>query len=91
MLPSLSPLYATPPPLIPATATAPPSLTCLLGSFFFLLSVSRPGRVPNVGGLGLDSVGVQLGPKGRVLVDEYSRTNVPSIWAIGDVTDRVQV
>jgi hypothetical protein len=47
--------------------------------------------VPNTKSLGLEDAGVQLGAKGEVVVDEYSRTNVPSIWAIGDVTDRIQV
>jgi glutathione reductase (NADPH) len=49
------------------------------------------GRAANTEGLGLDNAGVKLGSKGEVLVDEYSRTNVPSIWAIGDVTERIQV
>lgn len=34
---------------------------------------------------------MKLGPKGQIHVDDYSRTNVPSIWAVGDVTDRIQV
>ena len=41
--------------------------------------------------LGLEDVGVVLGAKGEVAVDEYSRSSVPSIWAIGDVTDRLQL
>ncbi len=49
------------------------------------------GRRPYVGGLGLENAGVQLTPEGAVAVDEYSRTNVPHIWAIGDVTDRVNL
>jgi hypothetical protein len=49
------------------------------------------GRVPNTRGLGLEDAGVKLGSKGEVVVDEYSRTNVPSIWAVGDVTNRIQV
>jgi glutathione reductase (NADPH) len=47
------------------------------------------GRVPHTRGLGLEKAGVELGPKGEVCVDELSRTNVPSIYAVGDVTDRV--
>ncbi|WP_339948935.1 glutathione-disulfide reductase [uncultured Albimonas sp.] len=47
------------------------------------------GRHPNTRGVGLEEAGVKLGPKGEVAVDAYSRTSVPSIWAIGDVTDRV--
>ena len=49
------------------------------------------GRVPNVEGLGLAAVGVELGDKGQIKVDDYSRTNVPSIFAVGDVTDRIQL
>lgn len=49
------------------------------------------GRVPNVQGLGLDTVGVALGAKGEVRVDEHYRTNVPSIYAVGDVTGQVQL
>jgi glutathione reductase (NADPH) len=49
------------------------------------------GRVPNSTGLGLEDVGVALGKGGAVIVDEHSRTNVPSIYAVGDVTDRVQL
>ena len=49
------------------------------------------GRQPNTGGLGLETVGVELGERGAVKVDDDYRTNVPSIYAIGDVTDRVQL
>src|SRR5215218_86795 len=49
------------------------------------------GREPNIEGLGLESAGVQLGDKGQIKVDEDNRTSVPSIFAIGDVTDRVQL
>ncbi len=49
------------------------------------------GRVPNTGKMGLDDIGVKLGRKGEILVDEYSQTAVPSIYAIGDVTDRVNL
>ncbi len=47
------------------------------------------GRVPLTEGLGCEAAGVALGSKGEIIVDEWSRTNVPSIWAVGDVTDRV--
>lgn len=47
------------------------------------------GRVPNAAGMGLEDVGVKLGRKGEVAVDQYSATSVPSIYAVGDVTDRV--
>jgi glutathione reductase (NADPH) len=49
------------------------------------------GRMPRTEGLGLDSVGVAQGSDGAVLVDEDYRTNVPSIYAVGDVTARVQL
>jgi glutathione reductase (NADPH) len=49
------------------------------------------GRSPNVEGLGCAAAGVALGEKGEVKVDEDNRTNVPSIYAVGDVTNRVQL
>ncbi len=49
------------------------------------------GRDPNVEGLGLDTVGVQTGKKGEILVDDYSKTSVDYIYAVGDVTNRVQL
>jgi glutathione reductase (NADPH) len=47
------------------------------------------GRNPNVESLNLENAGVELGNKGEVKVDKYSRTNVASIFAVGDVTDRI--
>ena len=49
------------------------------------------GRVPNTAGLGLEEAGVTLGKGGAVMVDDFSQTNVPSIFAVGDVTDRIQL
>jgi len=49
------------------------------------------GRVPNADHLGLEGLGVELGRKGQIVVDDYSQTAVPSIYAIGDVTDRVNL
>ncbi len=49
------------------------------------------GRAPNTGKLGLEKAGVKLGSNGAVVVDDYFRTNVPSIYAIGDVTDRLKL
>ncbi|MGB6118374.1 MAG: glutathione-disulfide reductase [Mesorhizobium sp.] len=49
------------------------------------------GRTPNTEGLGLEAAGVATGPRGGITVDDYSRTNVPSIFAVGDVTDRIQL
>ena len=49
------------------------------------------GRNPNSKGIGLEENGVVLGAKGEIKVDKYSRTNVQNIWAIGDVTDRMNL
>ena len=49
------------------------------------------GRVPNVEGLGLENAGVELGDRGEIKVDRFSKTNVDNIYAVGDVTDRVQL
>nr|DAD37002.1 TPA_asm: hypothetical protein HUJ06_007643 [Nelumbo nucifera] len=49
------------------------------------------GRTPNTKRLNLEAVGVELDGAGAVKVDEYSRTNVPSIWAVGDVTNRINL
>ena len=51
--------------------------------------LNASGRLPNTEGLGLAGIGVDLGKKGEVCVDEASRSTVPSIYAVGDVTDRV--
>ena len=49
------------------------------------------GRRPNIEGFGLDAAGVEIGEKGQIKVDEDNRTSVPSIFAVGDVTDRIQL
>ncbi len=49
------------------------------------------GRVPNTAGLGLDAVGVAQAANGAIIVDADSCSSVPSIYAVGDVTDRVQL
>ncbi|XVF38036.1 hypothetical protein REPUB_Repub20aG0063200 [Reevesia pubescens] len=49
------------------------------------------GRLPNSKRLNLEAVGVELDSTGAVKVDEYSRTNIPSIWAVGDVTNRMNL
>jgi len=49
------------------------------------------GRRPNTHGLGLAEAGVKLHAHGAIEVDEYSRTSVPSIYAVGDVTNRAQL
>jgi glutathione reductase (NADPH) len=49
------------------------------------------GRIPNTENMGLEGVGIELSKTGAIVVDQYSRTNVDNIWAIGDVTHRVQL
>jgi glutathione reductase (NADPH) len=49
------------------------------------------GRLPNTQGLGLERVGVSLGANGRVVVDARSQSSIPAIYAVGDVTDRVNL
>jgi glutathione reductase (NADPH) len=47
------------------------------------------GRDPNSKGMNLEEVGIELGKKGMVVVDEFSKTTVDNVYAIGDVTDRM--
>jgi glutathione reductase (NADPH) len=49
------------------------------------------GRVPNTTGLGLDAAGVTVNERGAIVIDAFSRTSAPGIYALGDVTDRVQL
>jgi len=49
------------------------------------------GRVPNTEGLGLEKAGVQLGERGEIAVDRFSKTSADHIYAVGDVTGRVQL
>ncbi len=49
------------------------------------------GRVPNTKGLGLENAGVKTDERGAIIVDAFSRTSAPGIYALGDVTDRVQL
>ena len=49
------------------------------------------GRRPNIGGLGLQSVGVACGRNGCVAVDDYMKTSLDNIYAVGDVTDRINL
>jgi glutathione reductase (NADPH) len=54
-------------------------------------ALNATGRRPNTAGLGLAESGVQLTEGGAIAVDLDSRSSVPGIWAIGDVTDRVNL
>jgi glutathione reductase (NADPH) len=49
------------------------------------------GRRPNTGGLGLDKVGIAVDQVGAIPVDSYSQTLIPSIYAVGDVTNRANL
>jgi len=49
------------------------------------------GRAPSTKGIGLEKAGVRLDGRGAIVVDEFSRTNVPNIYAVGDVTDRINL
>eukprot|EP01060_Flectonema_neradi_P029741 TRINITY_DN4174_c1_g1_i1.p1 TRINITY_DN4174_c1_g1~~TRINITY_DN4174_c1_g1_i1.p1 ORF type:complete len:476 (+),score=127.52 TRINITY_DN4174_c1_g1_i1:77-1504(+) len=49
------------------------------------------GRKPNIDGLGLDKAGIELTTSGSIKVDDYSKTNIESVYAVGDVTDRMQL
>ena len=49
------------------------------------------GRIPNTQGLGLEKVGIVLDSKGAITVNDYSQTNIESVYAVGDVTNRVNL
>ena len=57
----------------------------------FDLVLYATGRTPNSGGLGLEALGVPLGARGQIMVDSWSQTAVPSVYAVGDVTDRINL
>ena len=57
----------------------------------FDLVLYATGRKPNSGGMGLEGLGVELGSAGQIVVDDYSQTAVPSVFAVGDVTDRINL
>ncbi len=57
----------------------------------FDLVLFATGRKPNTPGLGLEAAGVRLAPDGAVVVDAHSRSSVDSVWAIGDVTNRLNL
>jgi glutathione reductase (NADPH) len=49
------------------------------------------GRKPHTRGLGLETAGVETGPNGEIRVDAWSKTSAPGVWAVGDVTDRINL
>jgi glutathione reductase (NADPH) len=55
------------------------------------LLLAATGRRPNTENLGLDAAGVEVNDKGAIVVDPYSRTTQENIYAVGDVTDRINL
>ena len=49
------------------------------------------GRIPNIENLGLNEIGIKTGKQGNIIVNEFNQTNIKSIYAIGDVTDRINL
>ncbi|PIT68784.1 glutathione-disulfide reductase [Bartonella tribocorum] len=49
------------------------------------------GRIPNTVGLGLEKIGIEVNEFGGIIVDEKMTTNIPHIWAVGDVTGHIQL
>ncbi|MFM8542961.1 MAG: glutathione-disulfide reductase [Chakrabartia sp.] len=49
------------------------------------------GRTPKTSGLGIEAAGVEIDAQGAISVNEYNQSSVPSIYAVGDVTNRVQL
>ncbi len=67
-------------------------VTCTTGAVIETdLVLYATGRAPNTKGLGLEEAGVKLNEGGAVAVDEWSRTSVANIYAVGDVTDRLNL
>lgn len=61
------------------------------GERVFDMVLFATGRDPNARDMGLTEIGVEIGRRGEIVVDEYSQTAVPSVYAIGDVTNRVNL
>ena len=55
------------------------------------LVMAATGRAPNTMGLGLEAIGVELGWNGHIVVDEFSKSSVDKIYAVGDVTHRMNL
>jgi glutathione reductase (NADPH) len=68
------------------TATFSDGVSAPFGAVMF-----ATGRRANVDGLGLETAGVKLTDSGNILVDDYSLTSTPSVYAVGDVTGRAQL
>jgi glutathione reductase (NADPH) len=65
--------------------------TPLGGMFETDLVMYATGRTANTAGIGLEKAGVQVDKAGAIAVDEWSKTTAPNIWAVGDVTDRINL
>jgi len=65
--------------------------TPLGGMFETDLVMYATGRAPNTKGIGLEKAGVQVNKAGAIAVDEWSKTTADNIWAVGDVTDRINL
>jgi glutathione reductase (NADPH) len=76
-----------------ATGGKSPYQVCtpLGGMFETDVVMYATGRAPNTTGIGLEKAGVQLDKAGAIAVDEWSRTTAPNIWAVGDITDRINL
>jgi len=57
----------------------------------FGLILYATGRVPNIGSLALDKAGIKTGKNGAVIIDNNFTTSADSVFALGDVTDRIQL
>jgi glutathione reductase (NADPH) len=55
------------------------------------LVMAATGRVPTTSGFGLQQAGVEVGRNGHIVVDEFSKSSVDNIYAVGDVTDRANL
>lgn len=75
-------------------AECPGGFNCVLrsgGRFETDLVLSAIGREPATWDLGLETAGVRTGARGEIIVDSYSETTAPSVYAVGDVTDRINL
>ncbi|HYC64350.1 MAG TPA: glutathione-disulfide reductase [Reyranellaceae bacterium] len=71
---------------------APYTITTKAGTRFETdLVLYATGRAPNTSDLGLEKAGVQVDKAGAIAVDEWSRTTADNIWAVGDVTNRINL
>lgn len=67
------------------------TLNTQAGTHEFDFVLNATGRSPNTNGLGLENIGLQLGRQGEIPVNDYSQTQVAGVFAVGDVTNRVNL